>query len=239
MASNNYANDDDLIYNTSSRIPVCICIDTSGSMWQTDNSNYSRIQRVQHGLEKFYNEIESNEMTRNSAEILIVGFSSTPYIIRNFKTYTPGEEQPQLTCHSKGDMGLGVSESLQKLIERKDMYKANGIDYYQPWLIIMSDGHSTGDGDVQGNLKRAQAEVLKLEKENKITVIPVYIGKDLASDQKAKKELSGFSRKYQPINILDIGFSKFFVWLGKSVSVVNTNEDVQLDFADLTDWDEI
>ena len=48
------------------------------------------------------------------------------------------------------------------------MYQKNGIDYFQPWLIIMTDGHSTGASNVRKSLLSAQREATKLEKRSQI-----------------------------------------------------------------------
>ncbi len=246
MANNMYFGDDDLILNTSSRVPVCLCIDTSGSMNQKDETNVSRINRVKAGIKRLYQDMEENDMTRYSAEIAIVGFSTTPYVVQDFKTIDMLETRDvKLETHNKGDLGKGVLKALELLQKRKEMYKQNGIDYYQPWLIIMTDGRPTGDENVMQDLKRAQEQVLQLEKDKKLTVITIFIGRmeenvDLSKiDSKADEYLSGFSRK-EPIQ-LSSGkkFSQFFEWLGKSVSVATGNANFELDFAGLTDWDEI
>lgn len=244
---NMYMGEDDLIYNTATRLPVCLCIDTSGSMTAKDGGDKSRMQRVKEGIQSLYKEIENDDMTRDSAEIAIVGFSTEAYVIQDFKTIDFVDQNPHIEAHGKGDLGLGVLKALELLQQRKNTYKANGVDYYQPWLIIMSDGHPTGDGDVKVPLRKAQAQVIELEKGNKLTVIPVFIGRqeegvDLEDlDQKADQYLSAFSNKNDPYQIKGAtNFSRFFTWLGQSVSQAQGNAgQINLTFAELTDWDEI
>lgn len=238
--SNKYLGDEDLIYNTSTRIPVCLCIDTSGSMNLKDDGKKSRIEKLKKGIEKLYTEIKSDEIAYNSVEISLVGFRDTPYIISDFYTIDNQPKDIVITAQGKGNLGLGVKKSLELLNNRKLSYKRNGIDYYQPWLIIMSDGHSTGDGNVKNELKEAQEIVLNLEKEKKLTVIPVFIGIDLEKDIKAKAELGNFSSKNSIQEINSTKFSKFFEWLGKSVSaIIDFEVPEQIDFSGLDDWEDI
>ncbi len=253
--SNNYLTDEDLIYNTSSRVPICLCIDTSGSMSMKDDSSKSRMDRVKEGMAKFYSDLENDETASASAEVAIVGFSDSAYLVQNFRTIENIEDRKniQLIPHEGGDLAEGIFMSLDVLEERKNMYKENGIDYYQPWLIIMSDGHPTNknktDAVMRNELARACKKVTELEENKKLTVVPVYIGKqdggdDVASvDKKADKYLSSFSKK-NPIVSLDSdeNFSRFFEWLGKSVGMVtfgSNGSGPELDFADFTDWDDI
>lgn len=44
-------------------------------------------------------------------------------------------EAEGMTC-----MGEGLSLALDLLKKRKAKYKATGVDYYQPILVVMSDG---------------------------------------------------------------------------------------------------
>ena len=239
MNNQNYFTDDDLIYNPSSRIPVCICIDTSGSMKWYDDTDSSRIDRVREGIKKLFDEILKDETASISAEVCIVGFNAEPYIIRHFSLINDVNEKLEIYSSGKGDIGVGVLEGLKLLEERKNTYKKNGIDYYQPWLIIMTDGHSTGDQNVKVTLKDAHKKSIELERNKKLTIVPVYIGEDLSNDKKAFEDLSGFSNINSPISIAATKFNEFFVWLGKSVSAASVQENVELEFVDLTDWDEI
>ena len=48
-------------------------------------------------------------------------------------------EAEGMTC-----MGEGLSLALDLLEKRKAKYKATGVDYYQPILVVMSDGLPNG-----------------------------------------------------------------------------------------------
>ena len=243
----NYATNEDLelATNTATRVPVCVCIDTSGSMAKKDDSGRSRIDRVVEGIQALYDEIRNDEMALYSAEICIIGFNAKPYVIRDFALLKDSDKSSDLPIFSsgKGDIGLGVKKGLELLEERKQKYKDTGVEYYQPWLIIMTDGHSTGDGDVRTALAEAQKGVLELENNKKMNVVPVYVGTTLATDPKAQTDLGGFSKKNDIQDIGSTRFSDFFIWLGKSVSIIaNEGEDQEsehIDFSDLFDWTQI
>ena len=42
-------------------------------------------------------------------------------------------------------LGEGVTAALRLLDERKAQYRAAGTPYYQPWLVILTDGAATDD----------------------------------------------------------------------------------------------
>lgn len=230
--------DDDLIYNTSTRIPVCICIDTSGSMRLKDKTEFSRIERVRDGIKELFKEILADNQTKNSAEIAIVTFNETANVVRNFKLVGQDEKVQRISTGSKGDLGIGVLESLKILNARKQLYKENGVDYYQPVLIIMSDGCPTGD-DAAYHAHEAEEEVLDLESNNKLTIIPIFIGTNADQSSKGFQTLQKFSK----VNtVCPVGAKKYLVFfrlLSKSFSQVRENNGIKLDLTELDNWDEI
>ncbi len=42
-------------------------------------------------------------------------------------------------------MGAGVEQALNILEKRKAEYSSKGVDYYQPWMVLMTDGYPTDD----------------------------------------------------------------------------------------------
>ena len=53
--SNDLLNFDDLVDNPTARVPVCLCLDTSGSMYGTP------IQELNDGVRLFYEAISEDE----------------------------------------------------------------------------------------------------------------------------------------------------------------------------------
>lgn len=222
--SNQYIGDEDLIYNTSSRLPVCLCLDVSGSMTND-------IDELTRGVEALYKAIMNDDAAAVSAEIAIVTFGSDAKLIENFET-ADKKKRPYLTIDGSTNMTAGVMLALETLDKRKQDYKRNGIDYYQPWLIIMSDGEPNDLNSV----KQVQSTVKDLESNKKLAVFAVGIG-----DYSDIDVLGGFSKRGAK-KLKDYSFSAFFEWIGKSVSVVSNSrvgDTVQLDREGMSSWEDI
>ena len=121
--------------------------------------------------------------------------------------------------------------ALDLLDQRKKEYQSNGVDYYQPWLVLMTDGAPNGD---KGELSRAIARTTEAINSRKLTIFPIGIGSD--ADMKV---LGEFSPKRAPLKLQGLKFQDFFAWLSKSVSTTSQStpgDSVKLDLEGITVW---
>ncbi len=216
-----YGDDDDLVLNTSARIPVCLCIDVSGSMCTC-------IEELNQGVKDFYKSIRENNAALAACEISIVTFGSKVEVLENFSTVDKKKDAIFIP-NGKTDMTGGVNKSLQLLNKRKDEYKKNGVEYFQPWLVIFTDGTP----DDTNSIIAVQNAVRKMESEKKLTVFGVAIGNLVDMEILDKFSKNG------ALKLKGNNFSEFFEWLGKSVSIVSNSvvgAEPELDMSNLDDW---
>lgn len=254
MNNNSNYTADDLVYNPTSRLPVCLCIDVSSSMfrlidlkgavktgetvyrdgqyWDLYDGGRSLFSNLIEGVNAFYDAIRKSEEASLSCEISVVVFSDDAKCIDDFSTidrkgkFSISSDQ----CGDNTAMAQGVEKALEVLDNRKKQYKDYGIDYYQPWLVIFTDGNPTD------NVSNVQKRCKELEANNKLTVLTLALSNDVN-----KETLKGFS-KTDPISIQHDKIEDFFKWLGKSASVASTpgaGDTFKLDISDMDDWDEI
>jgi uncharacterized protein YegL len=122
--------------------------------------------------------------------------------------------------------------ALDILEDRKNVYKEAGIDYFQPWLVLMTDGQPTSDEHL-----RAAPRTCDLERAGKLVVFPIGIGQGADMDV-----LAMFSEKRQPLKLKGLNFAQFFEWLWKSVVRVSQSrpgEKLRLDTEGVEGWAEI
>ncbi|MFI3328918.1 MAG: VWA domain-containing protein [bacterium] len=224
MNNNLYGEEEDLVLNTSARIPVCLCIDTSGSMVTCVND-------LNKGVADFYKSIRSSDAALASCEVAIVSFGSTINVLEEFSTIDK-KKDIKFVPNGKTDMTGGVNKTLQLLNRRKEQYKQNGVEYFQPWLVLFTDGTP----DDTNSIIAVQETVRKLEAEKKLTVFCVGIGGLVDMDI-----LGNFSKK-GALKLKDNNFSEFFEWLGKSVSIISNSivgQEPELDTSNCEDWAEL
>lgn len=245
---------EDLVSNPTPRVPICLCLDTSGSMgavtgectptgetvfedgeeWTLVTGGTSRISELQKGIELFYEAIREDEVAIYSAEICIVEFNNSANCVMDFSNIERQGEIPELQARGNTAIGEGVNLALDLLEKRKEEYKDKGVDYYQPWLVLMTDGEANGS---ESELQRAIERTVQMVNGKKLTIFPIGIG-----EEAGMQTLHKFSPNRSPLKLQGLKFAEFFAWLSKSVSRTSQStpgEKVQLDVEGIKGWGEL
>lgn len=228
MKNENLMNLEDLENNPSTRVPVCLVLDTSGSM------SGDPINELSEGVRLFYNAVRSDETALYSAEISVVTFGGTVSRKVDFNTLEQQSETPEFYANGGTPMGEAMNMALDMLEQRKSEYKDSGVDYYQPWIVLMTDGRPNGDSS---ELSRAIQRTCDMVNERKLTVFPIGISEEADMDVLAR-----FSPKRPPLKLQGLNFREFFAWLSKSVSKVSQStpgDKIQLDVDGIKGWAEL
>ncbi len=228
MKNDNLLNLEDLENNPSSRVPVCLVLDTSGSM-EGDSIN-----ELNEGVRLFYDAVRSDETALYAAEISVVTFGGHASCQAGFSTLEHQSEAPQFYAGGGTPMGEAMNMALDMLEKRKGEYKASGVDYYQPWIVLMTDGMPNGS---PAELSRSIQRTCDMINDRKLTIFPIGIGEDADMDVLAR-----FSPKRSPLKLQGLNFKEFFAWLSKSVSKVSQStpgDKVQLDVDGIKGWAEL
>ena len=229
MDNNLLVRQEDLVNNPTARVPVCLCLDTSGSM------DGQPINELNEGVRLFYEAIKEDETALYSAEVSIVTFGgNNAECIADFASLELQPNAPKLLASGMTPMGEAVNMALDLLQRRKDEYKDRGVDYYQPWLVLMTDGEPNGD---KSELSCAINRTVELVNQKKLTVFPIGIG--AYADMNI---LGQFSPKRPPLRLQGLKFKEFFEWLSKSVSKTSQStpgESVKLDVEGIKGWGEL
>lgn len=225
MAAYEYGTDD-LIDNPTPRVPICLCLDTSGSM--TGNP----INELNRGVATFMKSLLDHEIARYSADVCTVTFGGDVKCVNDFASL---EYQivPQFQAWGNTPMTEAIALSLDKLEARKRRYQESGVDYYQPWLVVMTDGYPDDESTV-ANVARRTAE---LQKNKKLSIFPIGIGN--AADMNILAQISPHRK---PMKLKGLNFIDFFEWLSRSVIRVSQSqpgEGVKLDVDGMAGWAEL
>ncbi|HOO61695.1 MAG TPA: VWA domain-containing protein [Bacillota bacterium] len=199
--------------STKRRLPICFCLDVSGSM------SGNPINELNDGLQSFFSSIRENDETRSAADICIVTFGGSVDIFLPFGKITKSQTIPRISATtSLTPIGEGILTALELLNVRKTGYKELGIKYYQPWLVVITDGAPQGENSME-NMEKAIQAVTELESNDRLVVFNIGVGNNV--DFSLLKRLS--DKRAEPISIQTAQFGKLFAFLGSSSSSVVTS----------------
>ena len=185
--------------------------------------------------DRFYQAIKEDETALYAADICVITFGGTePVCLRDFSGLDQQPEVPTLSAGGMTPMGEAINLGLDLLERRKEQFRSVGVDYFQPWFVLMSDGAPNGAAD---QLARAKQRMDSLARDKKLSVFPIGIGAH--ADMKA---LAEFSPMRSPLKLKGLKFREFFEWLSQSVSTTSQSiagESISLDFEGIKGWAEL
>jgi uncharacterized protein YegL len=196
----------EFVDNPENRCPVILLVDTSRSM------TGAPLQELQRGLEVFKAEIEKDAQASLSVEVAIIAFGRSVSLVQDFTTiddFTP----PPLQADGLTPMGEAIENALDLLDRRKATYRANGVQYYRPWIFLITDGAPTDQW------QQAAERLHQAEHDNKLLFFTVGVE---GADFETLKQIAPPQRPPVLLNGLD--FSSLFVWLSSSMRRVSHNK---------------
>jgi uncharacterized protein YegL len=104
---------------------------------------------------------------------------------------------------------------LELLNARKEGYKELGIKYYQPWLVVITDGAPQGPNSM-ANMELAIKACNELESEDKLVIFNIGVGSSVDYDILKRVSL----KREEPISVSSSDFGKLFEFLGSSSSSI-------------------
>lgn len=210
----------ELISNPAARVAVCLVLDTSGSM------SGAPIDELNKGVKLFIDAIKNDDIAKYAAEVAIVTFGGDVEVYSDFQNIENFSFR-DLDADGGTPMEEAVMQALDLLETRKKEYVDAGVDYYQPWMVIMSDGQP----DYPPN--QSSQMTYDMASKKKLSCFQLGIG-----DQADMQTLAKFSPR-KPLRLKGLNFEGFFEWLSKSIQAVSQStvgDEVKLDTSSIDDW---
>ena len=244
----------DLQDNPTPRLPVALVLDASRSMlevvegevretgqtfeadgqvWQIVEGGKSRLDFLNEGLTLFLETLHQDEIARYSVELCVVGFGGKAELLLDFGPLQEVDSLQVPPSEVDGtDLGGAVELALKRLERRREEYRWHGVDYYKPWLVVMTDGKPTVAG-----YEQVARRVAGLVRNRRLTVFPIGVGRDFDAEK-----LAMLSPERVPLQLKGVCFREFFQWLSRSASTVSRSqpgESVRLDVNAVSTWAEV
>ncbi|MFC1466298.1 MAG: VWA domain-containing protein [Candidatus Brachytrichaceae bacterium NZ_4S206] len=200
----------EFVDNPEPRCAVVLVLDTSGSM------DGQPIGELNAGLKQLATDLREDALARLRVELAMVTFGGRVDVVKvgGREFVSPDDfNPPTLSASGETPMGQAVRTALQLLRARKNTYKQQGVDYFRPWLFLLTDGEPT-DNDWQAAATEAREE----EGRKGVLVFPIGVG------QANMQKLSQFSAQRQPVRLQGLAFKELFTWMSKSLQAVASSK---------------
>ena len=191
-------------------IACVLLVDTSGSMAGQS------IAELNEGLRIFGEALQEDSKAYGCADICVISFDST---VRTVVPFCAACDYavPTLAAGGLTAMNEAIITGLDAIEMRKQEYKDIGVDYWRPWIFLLTDGVPT-DGEYEADTKLRLQEALQ---QKKINFFPMGIGGnvDIRKLKSYTKDGSGIVLKAAKEH-----FKEAFVWLSSSMSVISNSD---------------
>lgn len=117
---------------------------------------------------------------------------------------------PTLEAGNDTPMGAAIEAGIALLDDRKQQYKDNGVGFYRPWLMLITDGSPTDDWAA------AAQRVHQGEKDKKFSFYAIAVQ---GADLDTLNRIAPPTRP--PLSLQRLQFKELFSWLSSSLQAVS------------------
>jgi uncharacterized protein YegL len=215
-ASEDWSIDLEFANNPEPRCPCVLLLDSSGSM------SGDRITALNQGIITFRDGVLQDPLAPKRVEIAVISFGQGVRVIQDFVT-VDSFAPPVLDADGRTPMGSAILRALDLLDVRKEKHKANGIEYYRPWLFLITDGAPQGEPEYV--MEQATARIKEAQQQKRVAFFAIGVqDADMA-------RLAQLTVQRPPLRLKGLQFIELFRWLSTSLTRVSQSrpgDEVQL-----------
>jgi len=201
--------DVEFMENAEPRCPCVILLDTSHSM------NGQPIDQLNEGMELLSQALLADELASNRVELAVITFGGKVEPAHEFTL--PRDFIPQaFSASGATPMAEAVVKGYQLLEARKEEYRKAGVQYFRPWMFLITDGAPT---DASSTYWSDAVRLVQNGEDNKhLSFFGVRVNN---ADKVKLDELCPSGRP--SVKLRGLEFNELFSWLSSSLRKISAS----------------
>ena len=186
-----------------------LVLDTSASM------KGAKISELNEGLKILADELLADDLAAKRIDLAIITFGKIVEVVQPFTGITHFEP-PELEAGGYTPMGAAILEAATLVEKRKEEYRETGVDYYRPWIFLITDGQPTDMSIGDARWQEVTKVIHAGDSDRKFLFWA--LGVDQAN-MRILKDLSPPNRT--PLQLKEAQWSEMFLWLSRSLAKIS------------------
>ena len=177
-------------------------IQSDGQTYRAVSGGVTKIDDLNAGLTTYKEELAADSLAMKRVEVAVLTFGSVVQTVCDFIT-AEGFQPPVLSASGSTLMGEAIRQGVEMIRRRKDLYRANGISYFRPWIFLITDGGPTDEW-------KSAADLVKQGEASKS--FSFYAVGVEGANMDVLKQIS----VKVPLSLKGLRFRDLFIWLSQS-----------------------
>jgi uncharacterized protein YegL len=195
------------VHNPEPRCACVLVLDVSGSM------SGDPIGELNQGVQTLLQELQRDSLANRRVELAVVTFGEKVELAADFSS----PEHlclPPLKAGGATPMGEAVVKAASLLEHRKQEYQQQGLQYFRPWMFLITDGEPTDEESPLWN------NAIQLVREGEQTGKMLFFG--VAVNEADQSKLNALCPPNRPsLKLRGLKFRDLFLWLTRSLKAVS------------------
>ncbi|UXA20595.1 VWA domain-containing protein [Mycobacterium sp. SMC-4] len=172
------------------------------------------IAALERGFAHFTRYLHNESLASKRVEVAVVTFGTAATVLVPMQE-ARNLQPPRFSVGGTTNLAAGIHLALDIIEDRKNAYKNAGLQYYRPWILVITDGRPNIEGFDAAVERLNQAETSR-----SVTVFAVGAGPKVDY-----QELSRLSTQRSPAPLDGLKFEELFEWLSASLTNVSHSSE--------------
>ncbi|MBQ8080408.1 MAG: VWA domain-containing protein [Clostridia bacterium] len=198
-----------IVHQAEPHVACCLLVDTSSSM------RGEKLRRLNAALAEFKQQVCEDPLSARRVDVCVIEFNDEPSVVTPFCPIREFEA-PVLTAKRCTGMGKGIRFALEAVHEQVHQYHTLGVECYQPFVVMLTDGAPTDD------ISQIPAMIRECEQAGRygrLRFHAIGVGDEDQVNYQVLNQLC-----HRVVKLQENDFSSLFRWISQSMQIISHSQ---------------